>query len=434
MKTFRSILFWVHLACGLLAGVIILVMSVTGVALTYQRQMQWWADTRHYEFAPPAGADRLPASALVDAVRSWDPSATPTAVIVRAAVEAPAAVTLGNRTIYVNPYTSQVYGEGTGASLRAFFSEMVVWHRYLAMSGESRPTGRAITGAANLLFLFLVLSGIYLWWPRSVSRAQFRNILWFRGRLRPKARDFNWHNVLGFWSALPLALVVYSGVVISYPWAGNMVYQAFGETPPTGRGGGPGGGAGNPNGRPGTASARGGGDGRGAEVSGAAGRSGAQAPPPAPGTTGTAVAPEPPPAVAPADVDSLLQRAMKREPDWTILTARIPTVEAETTTVTVDRGDGGQPQLRGTLTLDAATGAERRWEPFAAQTPGRRARSFLRFAHTGEYYGLTGQTVAGLASAAACVLVYTGIALSWRRLRQWQERRRDAMRTRSAAA
>ena len=44
MKTFRSILFWMHLAAGAFAGVVVLIMSVTGVALTYEKQMIEWAD------------------------------------------------------------------------------------------------------------------------------------------------------------------------------------------------------------------------------------------------------------------------------------------------------------------------------------------------------------------------------------------------------
>jgi uncharacterized iron-regulated membrane protein len=36
--------------------------------------------------------------------------------------------------------------------------------------------------------------------------------------------------------------------------------------------------------------------------------------------------------------------------------------------------------------------------------------------HTGEQYGIVGQTIALLASLAACFLVYTGLALAWRRL------------------
>ena len=78
---------------------------------------------------------------------------------------------------------------------------MTVWHRYLALEGASRATGKAITGAANLGFLFIVVSGIYLWLPRVWTWIQFKNVLWFRSGLPPKARDFNWHNVIGFWSA-----------------------------------------------------------------------------------------------------------------------------------------------------------------------------------------------------------------------------------------
>ena len=82
------------------------------------------------------------------------------------------------------------------------------------------------------MFLFIVLSGMYLWLPRVWKWIQFKNVLWFRGGLAPKARDFNWHNVIGFWSAVPLAIVVAGAVPISYPWASNLVYRIVGDTPP----------------------------------------------------------------------------------------------------------------------------------------------------------------------------------------------------------
>jgi hypothetical protein len=43
--------------------------------------------------------------------------------------------------------------------------------------------------------------------------------------------------------------------------------------------------------------------------------------------------------------------------------------------------------------------------------------------HTGEFYGATGQTVAGLASAAGAMLVFTGLSLAFRRLYAWLGRR-----------
>ena len=39
MKSVRNVLFWAHLSCGAAAGVVIIIMSVTGVALTYGQQM-----------------------------------------------------------------------------------------------------------------------------------------------------------------------------------------------------------------------------------------------------------------------------------------------------------------------------------------------------------------------------------------------------------
>ena len=102
---------------------------------------------------------------------------------------------------------------------------------------------------------------------------------------------------------------------------------------------------------------------------------------------------------------------------------RLPAPGARTAVVTIDRGDGGQPQKRGTLTLDLATGDVVRWEPFSALSTGRRLRSYLRFGHTGEAWGLPGQTVAGLASLGACVLAFTGVSLAVRRFGAWRSRR-----------
>ena len=60
--------------------------------------------------------------------------------------------------------------------------------------------------------------------------------------LRGKARDFNWHNVIGFWCAPILVVLTASGMVISYTWASNLVYTLTGSPRPAaaaGRGGGP---------------------------------------------------------------------------------------------------------------------------------------------------------------------------------------------------
>jgi uncharacterized iron-regulated membrane protein len=119
---------------------------------------------------------------------------------------------------------------------------------------------------------------------------------------------------------------------------------------------------------------------------------------------------------------SLVERAQRRSPDWTILTTRVPAPGEATLQVTIDTGTGAQPQKKATLVVDRRTGAETKWEPFESQTRGRQWRAWMRFAHTGEYYGLVGQTVAMIVTAGSVVLVWTGLALTWRRFRAWRAR------------
>ncbi|MCC7034716.1 MAG: PepSY domain-containing protein [Acidobacteria bacterium] len=391
MTRFRSVLFWLHLVSGVLAGVVVLIMSVTGVALTYEKQMLEWADRRAWSAPPSADTARLSPETLLARVREARPEAVPTTLTLRADPSAPATLALdGVGPLLVEPFTGAVIGPPP-AGLRTFFRTMTNWHRWLALEGTSRPVGKAVTGAANLAFLFIVLSGIYLWVPRVWSRLQFRNVLWFRRGLTSKARDFNWHNVIGIWSAVPLAIVVAGAVPISYPWASNLVYRLAGEAPPQ------------PSGAP-----------RPGSPAGAGARGAAR---------GGDTVREPRAPLLLEGLDQRFATADRQIAGWRAMTIRLPQAAGQPYVFTIDEGYGGQPQKRGTLTINQASGAVEKWETFADQSAGRRLRSWFRFAHTGEYYGLTGQTIAGIVSAGGVVLVWTGVALAWRRFRAWTSRR-----------
>ena len=104
----------------------------------------------------------------------------------------------------------------------------------------------------------------------------------------------------------------------------------------------------------------------------------------------------------------------------------IPEPGAERISFSIDQGNGGQPQKRHNLTLDADSGELVEWAPFNSQSAGRQARSWVRFLHTGEALGIIGQTIAGLASFAGVLMVWTGLALSLRRFLKWMRRVRSA--------
>jgi uncharacterized iron-regulated membrane protein len=352
-------------------------MCVTGVLLSYEKQITSWADTRGYRSAPPtAETQHLPVETLIAKARE-SRGATPTAVTLKSDSSAPAEIAFGRETtLFVNPYTGAILGEGSQKT-RNFFRVVTDWHRWLGAKGDNRNVARAITGACNLGFLFLVASGFYLWWPRSWNRKALRSVTWFRRGLPSKARDFNWHNVIGFWSAAPLFIVVLSAVVISYTWAGNLVYRVAGEAPPASRANQP-------------------------------------APVSSPNKENTPQT---------DNLNSAWTRAEQQVNDWQSISMQLPTAASAPLTFNIDSGNGGQPQKRAQLVLDRATNNVVRWEPFSTYSRGRQLRSILRFAHTGEVIGVAGQTIAALVSAGGAVLVITGLALAIRRLLAWLGRR-----------
>ena len=280
----------------------------------------------------------------------------------------------GRPVTMVDAYTGEVLGEAN-QGVRTFFRTVTEWHRWFGAKPDKRATPRAVTGAANLAFLGLVISGLYLWMPRQWTWRHVQPVLWFRGRLTGKARDFNWHNVIGFWSAVPLFFIVISGAVMSYPWANNLIYTLTGDKPPIG-------------GRPAS-----------------------------PNGSGSTV-PVPRPAV-------LMQHGPgpTHAPEWQMAAVRLPDSDRAPFVFTFDgSARRGRPDQRVVVTVDRINSDSIRVERFDSYNTGRQVRTWLRWIHTGEAGGVTGQTVAGAASAGGAVLVWTGIALALRRFRSWRGR------------
>lgn len=373
----RKLFFWIHLAAGVTAGLLILTMSVTGVLLAFERQIVGWAERDLRATTAEAKATPLPISTIVAAAAAASPDAKPSNIVLRSDRRAPVTVSFGReRTLFVNRYSGAVLGEGA-KGVRHFFHVNEDVHRWLAMKDDRRAIGKRITGVANAIFLFIVLSGLYIWIPKRKTRAAFGNLAFFRGGLRGRARDFNWHHVLGVWSFLPLVLIVFSGMVISFPWASALVYRAFGDEPPKPQ-----------------ANERGNRETRG-------------------GKRG-------------ADNDQLdrlwsaaIANAASVAPRWQSVSTRLPLSSKGPVTFALDEGNGGRPDKRSQLMLDPRSGRLVEHKTYRKQSSGQKARAWLRFIHTGEAGGIAGQIVAASATAAAVVLVWTGLALALRRLRRW---------------
>ena len=385
----RAVVFRLHLSVAVGAGAVVLMLAATGVVLSLEEAVTGLAERRHF-VAAEGGLERLAPEVIVEAA-----GLAATSLRYSADVRAPVRVYEGrDRYARVDPYAGRVFGQGPGR-LERFFEGVHNWHRWFNVSSGSVRRARAVTGAVNVAFLFLLLTGPILWMPRPISRRSLANVAVLRPRARGAWRDLNWHQVVGIWSVLPLAVIAATGVTTSYPGVGDRVYPVVGRVVPV-------------EAWPGGAGVGAGEEGAGEEVG--AGQDARQ----------------PDQGEAPgADLGAALATAEAWAPAWRTIILNVPRPSDREVRVEVQGGRAGQPHRAGVLTVDAATGAARDWESFAADTPGRRAQEFLRHAHTGEYWGLGGQLLAGLFSLAAALMVWTGLSLAIRRARRFVRLRRS---------
>jgi uncharacterized iron-regulated membrane protein len=382
-------------------------MSVTGALLAFESQIVDALESDVRRVQPSDSSKRVGASTMLSAAAAAKPNVPPTGLTLTNQPEASVAITFGREgTVYVNPYSGEVLGEGASRA-RAVFQTLTSWHRWLGSEGPFRSTARAITGASNLFFLGLALSGIFLWLPRNWSRARVKAVLVFDGGARGKARDFNWHNVIGFWCAPVLIVLTATAVVMSYPWANNLLYRITGSTPPAAAtGGGQGGGA---NG------GRGGGAGNRQARENSARENGARE-----SNRGRENRPDRNQAQVPNNLDLLISRAEQTMPTWGTMTVRLATQPNGPVSFMLTDATHWNSFARSQLALDASTGEVVRWDPYANNSLGQKARGWVRFGHTGELGGWPGQLIAGVACVGGSVLVWTGLALALRRFLAWR--------------
>ncbi|MEE4301364.1 MAG: PepSY-associated TM helix domain-containing protein [Pseudomonadales bacterium] len=380
----RRAVFWTHLVAGCAAGVVILLLGATGVVLTYERQILGAAEAASWP-DPPAGAERRSLDALLADARSA--TFEPQRVAVRREPAAPVEISAGRRQrIAVDPWTGAEVAEAA-PRLHAFFSFVTGLHRWIALEGDARRVARQITGVANIVFLFILVTGFVIWLPPLWKRALLaRQLLFARSYPTAKARDWAWHHVIGIWCLVPLILIAATGTVFHYDWARDTLRWL----------------------------------------------SGAQAPAPESSATDDPA----PAATALRDalpLETLLQRAAAEAGDWRRITVTLPAPGATQLEVTIDSGNGAQIQHQDVMILDRRTGVVESLAPRNGDDAYAWARSVNRFLHTGELFGFGGQTVAGLASLGCVFLVWTGLSLAWRRLVQAPLRRRRVARTRGTA-
>lgn len=366
--TLRRALFWCHLSLGVLTAVFVGFMAITGILLSFQGQIVAAADSSvERQVVETTTCETL--GSVLARIRQETGKDAISATLFRDE-KRPLLFTVSSSEVYLaNPCNGALL-QGSPSGLRKFYAQVKDLHRWVAYAGQSHPALRALKNIATLLFLFLLLSGVVLWFPRRWGWSRVRSVavpnLEFKGR----AREWNFHNAAGVWCWLPLLLIAATGIVMAYSWANTLLFHV------------------------------------------------AHSPVPAEKEQ-----------AAKADlvkqygwIDVMIPAVTEADSAWQGMTVRIPRLNEKNVSFTLENNESALPQARVQL-LVSRKGTVVRSENFASWSRGKRWRQNARYLHTGEIFGVSGQLVVTASVCGLLVLLWTGVSLSIRRLLLWRRRK-----------
>lgn len=226
----RGLWFQVHKWIGLILAVLIIPISVTGSALVWHDALDEVLNPGRY--AVTGGEGALPPAAYADAARgALAPGERLASLRYPEHGEGPIVATVVRpgegrpirASIWIDPADARVLDRASAdAGLVRVFH---VVHGSLMVPGW----GRSIVGWVGVFMFVSCLTGIWLWWP--IGGSIRRGFRW----KRQNSTNANIHHLVGFWVLLPLAMLSFTGLWISFPSA----FGRFEAAQPRAKGGGP---------------------------------------------------------------------------------------------------------------------------------------------------------------------------------------------------
>lgn len=197
----RPILLWLHRWIGVLAGLVILVLALSGGVLVFDRELDRWLNPDLYPRAPrPASPQKIESS--LAALRQQHPETKVLGLRLPRDERDALVCFAGNRALHLDPARAEVLG----SRLRneGFLRTVAKLHVNL-LAGK---TGGTIVAVATGFTLALALSGLWLWWPLRI----------FGVRRGGSFRRFNLdlHSIAGLYSSLFQLIIAGTGLTLYF--------------------------------------------------------------------------------------------------------------------------------------------------------------------------------------------------------------------------
>ena len=225
-KIFRKIHLWLSVPFGL----IITLVCFSGAMLVFENEANEWFRRDLYSVETVKGSP-LPMDKLLEKVATTLPdSVAVTGVSISSDPGRAYQVSLSKprrASLYVDQYTGEVKGKSERSG---FFMFMFRMHRWLLDSmnpgNEGIFWGKMIVGVSTLLLVFVLISGIVIWWPR--TRKALKNSLKITATKGWRRFWYDLHVAGGMYALIFLLAMALTGLTWSFPWYRTAFYKVFG--------------------------------------------------------------------------------------------------------------------------------------------------------------------------------------------------------------
>ncbi|MEM1094595.1 MAG: PepSY-associated TM helix domain-containing protein [Bacteroidota bacterium] len=216
----RSFFYRLHRYAGLAAGLVFFITAVTGAMLVFEDEIR--RATHPHRYIVDVEGETRPIEANLAAALAAVPEGQSSSLTLYADPARPYQFGVRDSSntfyyVYTNPYTAAVIEVAN--PLHSVFSIAIRLHRFL-LAGQ---TGKLIVGVSTVLVLSLMLSGLYLWWPRTKAVFSKRTRVKWAGT-NWKRRAYDLHAVLGFYTMWILIITAATGLVWSFDVVEDAVY------------------------------------------------------------------------------------------------------------------------------------------------------------------------------------------------------------------
>ena len=225
-KIFRKIHLWLSVPFGL----IITLVCFSGAMLVFENEVNEWSRPDLY-YVETVKESPLPMDKLLEKVATTLPdSVSVTGVSISSDPGRAYQVSLSKprrASLYVDQYTGEVKGKSERSG---FFMFMFRMHRWLLDSmnpgNEGIFWGKMIVGVSTLLLVFVLISGIVIWWPR--TRKALKNSLKITATKGWRRFWYDLHVAGGMYALIFLLAMALTGLTWSFPWYRTAFYKVFG--------------------------------------------------------------------------------------------------------------------------------------------------------------------------------------------------------------